>query len=78
MRNKYKYIKTCLYNKSYTEYIKVLIYKNIITYKPAIYNKQNGDKIRVIKKRSRVEKKNIYLYKSLCKYICYQNKTTYI
>ena len=42
MRNKYKYIKTCLYNKSYTEYIKVLIYKNIITYKPAIYNKQNG------------------------------------
>lgn len=52
MRNKYKYIKTCLYNKSYTEYIKVLIYKNIITYKPAIYNKQNGDKIRVIKKEA--------------------------
>lgn len=42
MRNKYKYIKTCLYNKSYTEYIKVLIYKNIITYKSDKYNRQNG------------------------------------
>lgn len=43
MRNKYKYIKTCLYNKSYTEYIKVLICKNIITYKSDKYNRQNGE-----------------------------------
>lgn len=61
MRNKYKYIKTCLYNKSYTEYIKVLIYKNIITYKPAIYNKQNGDKIRAIKKKQGREEEYIFI-----------------
>lgn len=61
MRNKYKYIKTCLYNKSYTEYIKVLIYKNIITYKPAIYNKQNGDKTRAIKKKQGREEEYIFI-----------------
>lgn len=61
MRNKYKYIKTCLYNKSYTEYIKVLIYKNIITYKQAIYNKQNGYKTRAIKKEAGWRRR-IYIY----------------